>query len=233
MATQIGGFSIGNKVYFGRTYGEQTYGEVVGLARTKLKIKQLEERGMHRTRPAGTIWTVPPELCRHAAGAPVTVPAPQPAVAPKAVDLDFARKAVSLGLPADCFGKTVTLQGRSVKIVGIETRRPAYPVSVEGPQGGRYKVTVAMVLAALGTSTPAAPRAKRSSDEIMRDIMGVYCGLSPENLFMDGEISHSQGMRRAVGIRSRMRDLFQEIGRSVSETEADQWWINTRRLTAV
>jgi len=71
MAT-IHDFSIGERGYFGRTNGEQTYGEIVGKGRTKLKVKQLEERGTQRVRNVGTIWTVPVNLFRKAVAAPVT-----------------------------------------------------------------------------------------------------------------------------------------------------------------
>jgi len=52
----------GDKVFFGRTHGEQTLGEVVKVNRVKVKVKQLESRGTYRSYPVGTVWTVPVSL---------------------------------------------------------------------------------------------------------------------------------------------------------------------------
>lgn len=52
--------SVGLRVYFGRARGEKTLGEVVGFTHTKVKVKQLEARGVHA---AGVVWTVPATLC--------------------------------------------------------------------------------------------------------------------------------------------------------------------------
>lgn len=38
-----------------------------------------------------------------------------------------------------------TLDGKQYTITGIVMRRRKYPVTVKGPQGGQYKMTVAMV----------------------------------------------------------------------------------------
>lgn len=69
--------------------------------------------------------------------------------------------ATRLGLPADIIGKTVFIYGRALTVDGFHTNRPKYPISVTGPNGGKYKVTVPQVLTALGTATakpaPVAP----------------------------------------------------------------------------
>lgn len=57
-------FKIGDRVYFGRPNGEQTLGEVVKVNLKNLKVKQVEVRGTFRTRAIGTLWKVPPSLCR-------------------------------------------------------------------------------------------------------------------------------------------------------------------------
>jgi hypothetical protein len=72
----INDFSVGDKVLFGRGQGEKTLGEVVKVNRTKLKVKQLEERGTHRNYPVGTVWTVPPSLCEHQGGSQTSNPSP-------------------------------------------------------------------------------------------------------------------------------------------------------------
>ncbi len=57
-------FKVGDKVTFGRTFGEKTLGEIVKVNRVKLKVRQLESRGTFRDHPIGTIWTVPPQFCQ-------------------------------------------------------------------------------------------------------------------------------------------------------------------------
>lgn len=72
-------YKVGDKVVFGRPNGEQTEGTVVKVNRAKLKVRQDETRGTARIRPAGTIWTVPPSLCRKVgSGAPVGTPLSTP-----------------------------------------------------------------------------------------------------------------------------------------------------------
>ena len=56
-------FNIGDRVYFGRTNGEKSLGEVVKVNRKSLKVKLLEERGARRNYAVGGTWRVPPSLC--------------------------------------------------------------------------------------------------------------------------------------------------------------------------
>ncbi len=58
----MGNFNKGDKVYFGRHHGEKTLGEIVKVNSKTYKIRQLEERGVQRSRPAGTIWNVAKEF---------------------------------------------------------------------------------------------------------------------------------------------------------------------------
>ncbi len=62
---------------------------------------------------------------------------------------DFARKAAMLGLPEDCYGAAFTSGRTTYTVTGINLRRPKYPISGEGPKGGRYKFTADSVLAGL------------------------------------------------------------------------------------
>lgn len=55
-------FKVGDKVLFGRQFGEKTLGTVVKVNKKSIKIRQDETRGMRRTRPEGTIWRVHPSL---------------------------------------------------------------------------------------------------------------------------------------------------------------------------
>jgi hypothetical protein len=51
---------IGQKVYFGRTNGEKTLGEIIKLNPKKAKVRTLEDRG--RVHIAGEVWGVPYSL---------------------------------------------------------------------------------------------------------------------------------------------------------------------------
>lgn len=59
-----------------------------------------------------------------------------------------------------------------------------------------------------------------SEPEVLREILSLYCQLSPENLHCDGEISRAQAARKGVALRRQLRACFKKIGRTVSETEA-------------
>jgi hypothetical protein len=61
---------------------------------------------------------------------------------------------------------------------------------------------------------------KRPESEVLRDIENVYSQLSPENLTCDGELPRGQVLRRARQLKLRLRGLFTELGREVSESEA-------------
>ena len=69
--------------------------------------------------------------------------------------------------------------------------------------------------AALTGRTTVRPEAT-----IMQEILRCYAGLSPENLTCDGELRGPAVARRAAALRSRLRALFVELGRKVSESEA-------------
>lgn len=66
---------VGMRVYFGRTHGEKTLGEVVKVNRTRVKVRQLEARGTMRGHAVGTLWNVPPHLCTIATDAVIPTPA--------------------------------------------------------------------------------------------------------------------------------------------------------------
>jgi hypothetical protein len=195
----------GQAVIFGRTHGEQTQGVVEKVNPKSIKIRQTEARGGH---PVGTIWTVAPNLVRPANG----VAAPTaPTAVPVKDGMDWNRNCAACGLKPEDFGSVITLQGTQFRLVGLNPRCPKNDVEIERVRDGKkFKCSSDAVRRA---QRPVAPVGKRTEDQILSDIVGCYAGLSPENLFMDGEISHSQGMRRAVGIRSRMRDLFQVLVR--------------------
>jgi hypothetical protein len=67
------------------------------------------------------------------------------------------------------------------------------------------------------------PKYERTEGEIMGDISSLYCGLSPENLYCDGEISHTAAMRKYRRMQGELRNLFSELGREVSEYQSYQY----------
>ena len=123
-------------MFFVRTRGEKTLGEVVKVNPLKYKVKQLEARGGH---PVGTLWSIPPSLLTPAGDATPTVP---------------------------------------------------------------------------------APVARRPEAVILKDIQSVYLRLEPENLTCDGELPPSRVLARSRALRQELSQLFRELGRDVSETEA-------------
>ncbi len=61
---------------------------------------------------------------------------------------------------------------------------------------------------------------KRTQSEIMNEIAEVYGNLSPENLYCDGELSMAQAHRNERILLLKLKDLFKEFGREVSELES-------------
>ena len=55
-------FKPGDKVVFGRRYGEQTRGTVIAVNPKTIRIRQEEGRGVTRIRGAGTVWRVSPDF---------------------------------------------------------------------------------------------------------------------------------------------------------------------------
>lgn len=81
-------FRAGEKVFYGRTRGEKTLGEVIKVNPSRIKVKQLEARGVH---PVGTIWNVAPSLCSKA-GSDCGGRAVEAPPAPKRPEADIMRE---------------------------------------------------------------------------------------------------------------------------------------------
>ena len=60
---------------------------------------------------------------------------------------------------------------------------------------------------------------KRTEAEIMRDLLDVFCGLSPEVLTCDGEASNDYVVETSKKLFARLAVLEAELGRKVTETE--------------
>lgn len=69
------------------------------------------------------------------------------------------------------------------------------------------------------------PATKRADAAILNDINRVYSALSPENLTCDGELRGRAVQAKAFRLRGELKNLFRELGRTVSEDEA---WESSR-----
>jgi len=112
-------------------------------------------------------------------------------------------------------GEVLKVNRKTVKVKTTETRGTKRGYDI----GTVWKVPFTLCHHAESTQ-PTATKPARPESEVMRDIVGVYGGLSPENLSCDGECSMSQIRRRRASLNRQLRELEQEIGRKVSEDEA-------------
>lgn len=104
-------------------------------------------------------------------------------------------------------GVIVKILRKNVKVRQLEAR---------GTYGAGTVWTVSPTLVTHeGVTVGERPRA-----EVMRDILDCYVGLSPENLWCDGEATatHARSMERRL--KARLQELFGEFGRVVEEAEA-------------
>ena len=60
---------------------------------------------------------------------------------------------------------------------------------------------------------------KRSDAEILKDLLGVECRLSPENLSCDGERPKAEQRRVYRVLMVQKADLIKELGRTPSDRE--------------
>lgn len=193
MATSTNEFKVGDKVVFGRTHGEQTEGTVIKVNPSKLKVRQDEVRGSLRLRPEGTIWSVPPSLCRKVGQTAASV---APATTLK------------VGQTVEYTGFSWAARGQA-QVQGVVTQVTVNGIEVYGE--GRTQVFQASQVKAV----PARPFAT-----VKDAISGVYGHLSPENLTCDGELSRSQVATKAAQLHRALKALFVEAGREITESEA-------------
>ena len=126
-------------------------------------------------------------------------------------------------------GTVTKVNRKTYKIATLESRGTKRDYAV----GTEWKVGHGLVWSA-GNDRPETtmrprprrqkvPKYERTEGEIMSDISRVYCGLSPENLYCDGEISRSQASRKYHRLQRELRNLFTELGREVSEYQSYQY----------
>lgn len=89
------------------------------------------------------------------------------------------------------------------------------------PVGTRWRVEHSMVSPTreVGYFEPL-PRPVRPEQEVLREILDCYAGLSLENLTCDGMRSPAEAARRRAHLQSVLGQLQKELGRKVSEMEA-------------
>lgn len=184
-------FKVGEKVIFGRSHGEQTEGTVVKVNRTKLKVRQDESRGSMRSYPVGSIWGVPPSLCRKVG---------QTTPVANALTL-------TVGQTVEYIGFSWAARGNAV-IKGVITKvgHDAYEV---------YGEDRTQVL----SHTAVKVASKRAFDIVKVQIAGCYARLSPENLTCDGERPRSQVQIIQAQLNRALKALFIEAGRKLDEGE--------------
>lgn len=120
---------------------------------------------------------------------------------------------------------TVTKVNAKSLTIKQEGERGVGRVRTEGTMWRVHPSLVTKVTSAGGVTVAT----KRSHDAIMAEILGCFSGLSPENLWMDGEASPAQARSRSRALNARLRELEAEIGHPVDESEAYRWWDSQRR----
>jgi len=202
-------FNVGDRVYFGRTNGEKSLGEVVKVNLKSLKVKLLEERGSRRSYAVGGTWRVPPSLCTLADG---DCPADRPAAVPSLFKVGDSvwfegsvRTSTNLG-PQDHRLEKGLVNGVVTKVNSNGT------CEIFGVNYGPNTRTV--------NASDMSLAAPRSEETIRKSFHAVYGALSPENLTCDGEASRSEVRRKSAVLNRALRALAEENGRLIPEGES-------------
>ena len=178
--------TVGMKVYFGRSHGEKTLGEIVKLNPQKAKIRQLEDRGSIRDYKIGTIWTVPYNLMSPAD--PSAVPAPS-VQTPASVTPPAAPKTFKAGEKV-IFGKRDKIVGE-VMVVNHVNLRVRQIGQGRHPDGAMWNVRPEACELAKDTDRTELPRAVLVNVLTGRRTVGDR-GQDPEHLYEQ----LANGMRR-------------------------------------
>ncbi len=102
---------------------------------------------------------------------------------------------------------------KTVTYLGYKPRRPKNSVDIS-INGKEYRAPLSIVFRVDATGT------KRPEAVILKDIEATYLNLSPENLTGDGELPKFVVSSRRSKLNSKLKALFAEIGRTVTEEEA-------------
>jgi hypothetical protein len=110
-------------------------------------------------------------------------------------------------------GEVVKVNRKSLKVKLLEPRGMYKAHKV----GGIWRCHPSMCTP-VGQDTTPTPT--RSEEDLMRAIDICFCGLSPENLTCDGELSRTESNRRYRKLMGQLKAAFVELGRTVTEDEA-------------
>lgn len=117
-------------------------------------------------------------------------------------------------------GDRVTFKGKyGVTEVGTVQDVNQKTVTVMTDSGKGWRVAPSLLSILTLENKPPVLSPKRSEKEILKDLLGVFCSLSPENLTCDGELPRSEVNRRSAKLNAEKRKLFAELGREVDESE--------------
>lgn len=191
----------GDLVNFGRPHGEKTLGRVLKVNRKTVKVEQLEARGQFRSYRVGTKWNLAPVFVERAPeGAK-----PQAVTKPENTIVD---ERAAWGV------------SNHVTYPGEETLTPEQ--AAMRAEIARLRAENEFLKNARRVSPPALPPfdgTRRPEAIVLNEIRNCYSALSPENLWMDGEATRAQARARATTLNRKLRALFVELGRRVSEDE--------------
>jgi hypothetical protein len=119
-------------------------------------------------------------------------------------------------------GDMITIRTRrgteQAEYLGYKPNRPKNCVSLR-MNDREYKGPLSIVVGPV-VASQQKPKAKRDDGDVIKDIRNVYCALSPENLTCDGELPRAQVNAKRARLLGELAELFEEIGREVSEEEA-------------
>lgn len=127
-------------------------------------------------------------------------------------------------------GEIVKLNDKSAKVKTLEDRGRSDRHFIGQEWGVPYSLMEPAEAGA--TATPAAPVQREplkynpfdDNNTILEAILGVYSGLSPENLTADGELPRAAVRQRYAELQRKLKGLQIAYGREVSESEAYEWY---------
>lgn len=126
-------------------------------------------------------------------------------------------------------GKIVKLNDKKCKVVTTEQRG-------KSPAGAEWGVPYSMLTPLdpkdVVVSVPVVRELKYnpfSSDNlILEAILGVYSGLSPENLSCDGEASYAHIVQKRSELNRKLKGLQAALGYTVDESQIYAWYDGKR-----